>query len=59
MARKGRGGKVEAEKKETLKPTQFRLSKTDLEKLATIQKKYNLRTKTDALRLAIGKAFKV
>jgi len=50
---------VNTEKKESLKPTQFRLSKTDLEKLAAIQKTYNLRTKTDALRLAIGKACKV
>lgn len=45
-------------KKEQLKPSQFRLSNADLAKLEAIQKKFNLRTKTDALRLAIGMADK-
>ena len=49
---------MNTEKKESLKPTQFRLSKTDLEKLKTIQKTWNLRTMTDAIRLAIGMACK-
>ena len=46
------------EKKNPLKPSQFRLSTADLAKLEAIQKKFNLRTKTDALRFAIGLADK-